>query len=221
MSLARVLRIREVPIFAAFVVLLVVTIILNPATVSSDGISSILTEAALIGFLAAGQTNLIIMRHIDLSIGSTAGLSSFLVGNYAMNNGGVSPLIAIGIAVALDEGLIVPVIRHADEKSLVEIAKADTIYREAKHPYTRALLSAVPMPDISRKKERIVLEGDVPSPVNPPSGCRFHTRCAQADAVCSPRSPQLQAPAGLHKVSCLMFEPDSAHPQAAQWKDAA
>ena len=111
MSLARVLRIREVPIFAAFVVLLVVTIILNPATVSSDGISSILTEAALIGFLAAGQTNLIIMRHIDLSIGSTAGLSSFLVGNYAMNNGGVSPITAIGIAVGV--GLAVGVVNGA------------------------------------------------------------------------------------------------------------
>ena len=111
MSMSRLLRIREVPILAAFVVLLVATIILNPATVSSDGISSILTEAALIGFLAAGQTNLIIMRHIDLSIGSTAGLSSFLVGNYAMNNGGVSPLIAIGIAVGV--GLAVGVVNGA------------------------------------------------------------------------------------------------------------
>ncbi len=73
---------------------------------------------------------------------------------------------------------------------VVEIAKSDTIYRDAKHPYTRALLSAVPIPDMNKKKERVVLEGDVPSPVNPPSGCTFHPRCAYREAVCSQTEPR-------------------------------
>src|SRR5438094_124061 len=63
---------------------------------------------------------------------------------------------------------------------IVEIAKSETIYQDAKHPYTRALLSAVPMPDTSRKKERTILQGDVPSPVHPPPGCTVHPRCAYA-----------------------------------------
>jgi oligopeptide transport system ATP-binding protein len=66
---------------------------------------------------------------------------------------------------------------------VVEIAQADAIYREAKHPYTKALLSAVPMPDISKRRERVVLQGDVPSPVNPPSGCTFHPRCLYREAI--------------------------------------
>ena len=69
---------------------------------------------------------------------------------------------------------------------VVEIAKSDTIYRDAKHPYTRALLSAVPIPDMGRKKERVVLEGDVPSPVNPPPGCAFHPRCSYREARMQP-----------------------------------
>ena len=63
---------------------------------------------------------------------------------------------------------------------------SETIYRDAKHPYTRALLSAVPIPDTARKKERIVLEGDVPSPVNPPPGCTFHPRCSYREARLQP-----------------------------------
>jgi oligopeptide/dipeptide ABC transporter ATP-binding protein len=89
---------------------------------------------------------------------------------------------------------------------VVEIAAGETIYRDAKHPYTRALLSAVPMPETSRKKERIVLEGDVPSPVNPPSGCTFHPRCAYRQPLCSEMEPPLDF-AGGHGVSCHVFGP--------------
>jgi oligopeptide transport system ATP-binding protein len=90
---------------------------------------------------------------------------------------------------------------------VVEIAKSDAIYREAKHPYTKALLSAVPMPDITRKKERVVLEGDVPSPVNPPSGCAFHPRCSFREGVCSQIEPALEFTADGHGVSCHVFGP--------------
>src|ERR1051325_4647677 len=74
---------------------------------------------------------------------------------------------------------------------VVEIAPSETIYRDAKHPYTRALLSSVPLPNTSVKKERIILEGDVPSPVNPPSGCTFHPRCAYRQPLCSEMEPPL------------------------------
>jgi len=90
---------------------------------------------------------------------------------------------------------------------VVEIADSETIYRDAKHPYTRALLSAVPMPDISQKKERVVLEGDVPSPVNPPPGCTFHPRCAYREALCSESEPPLDFDAGGHGVACHVFGP--------------
>jgi oligopeptide/dipeptide ABC transporter ATP-binding protein len=90
---------------------------------------------------------------------------------------------------------------------VVEIASSETIYRDAKHPYTRALLSAVPIPDTKQKKERIVLEGDVPSPVNPPSGCAFHPRCSYREALCSQAEPSLDFDAGGHGVACHVFGP--------------
>jgi oligopeptide transport system ATP-binding protein len=90
---------------------------------------------------------------------------------------------------------------------VVEIADSETIYRDAKHPYTRALLSAVPMPDFDRKKERVVLEGDVPSPVNPPAGCAFHPRCSYREAICSQTEPSLDFSADGHGVSCHVFGP--------------
>ena len=90
---------------------------------------------------------------------------------------------------------------------VVEIANSETIYRDAKHPYTRALLSAVPMPDTDRKKERVVLEGDVPSPVNPPSGCTFHPRCAYRQALCSETEPPLDFSSDGHGVACHVFGP--------------
>jgi oligopeptide transport system ATP-binding protein len=90
---------------------------------------------------------------------------------------------------------------------VVEIAKSDTIYRDAKHPYTRALLSSVPMPDMDRKKERVLLEGDVPSPVNPPSGCTFHPRCAYREAICDQTEPPLDFDSESHGVACHVFGP--------------
>ena len=90
---------------------------------------------------------------------------------------------------------------------VVEIAKSDTIYRDAKHPYTRALLSAVPIPDMNKKKERVILEGDVPSPVNPPPGCTFHPRCSYREAVCSQVEPPLEFSPDGHGVSCHVFGP--------------
>jgi oligopeptide transport system ATP-binding protein len=90
---------------------------------------------------------------------------------------------------------------------IVEIAQGDTIYRDAKHPYTKALLSAVPVADQSRKKERMVLEGDVPSPVNPPSGCSFHPRCPYREAICDEVEPLLEFGADGHGVACHVFGP--------------
>jgi len=91
---------------------------------------------------------------------------------------------------------------------VVEIAKSDSIYQDAKHPYTKALLSAVPVTDTSRKKERVVLEGDVPSPVNPPSGCTFHPRCSYREAICDKTEPPLEFTAGGHGVACHVFGPN-------------
>lgn len=111
--IARALRVREVPIFGALLLLVALTAVLNPAFLSGDGMSAILVEASLIAFLAAGQANLIIMRHIDLSVSSTAGLVSFLVGNYSLNNAGVSfPTalawaIGVGGAVGIVNGALV------------------------------------------------------------------------------------------------------------------
>src|SRR5438093_3694955 len=90
---------------------------------------------------------------------------------------------------------------------IVEIATSDKIYSEAKHPYTRALLSAVPMADPERRKERIVLQGDVPSPVHPPSGCTFHPRCAYREAICDQIEPPLDFAGNGHGVSCHVFGP--------------
>ncbi len=90
---------------------------------------------------------------------------------------------------------------------IVEIARSDKIYQEAKHPYTRALLSAVPIPDPEHKKERIILEGDVPSPVNPPPGCTFHPRCRYREDICDKVEPRLEFGADGHGASCHVFGP--------------
>jgi rhamnose transport system permease protein len=99
--IAKLMRIREVPILVALLVLLLLTGLLNPAFRTGDGMTAILVESALIGFLAVGQSNLIIMRHIDLSVSSTAGLVSFLVGNYSVHNGGVTGGVALLIAIGV------------------------------------------------------------------------------------------------------------------------
>jgi peptide/nickel transport system ATP-binding protein len=85
---------------------------------------------------------------------------------------------------------------------IVEVAPAKELYISPKHPYTEALLSAVPIPDPTVKRKRIILEGDVPSPINPPSGCRFHTRCPLRVPSCSRNEQKLVEVSNGHWVSC-------------------
>jgi oligopeptide transport system ATP-binding protein len=85
---------------------------------------------------------------------------------------------------------------------IVELATDRELYTNPSHPYTEALLSAVPRPDPALKKQRIILPGDVPSPINPPSGCRFHTRCLYAKADCKTVEPELQDIGGGHYAAC-------------------
>jgi oligopeptide transport system ATP-binding protein len=86
---------------------------------------------------------------------------------------------------------------------IVEIAPARDLYVTPRHPYTEALLSAVPIPDPTIKRKRIMLQGDVPSPINPPTGCHFHTRCPKAQHPrCSTEKPELKQAANGHWVSC-------------------
>lgn len=89
---------------------------------------------------------------------------------------------------------------------IVEIADRKTLFDKPLHPYTQALLSASPSPSRgNRKKERIILKGDVPSPINPPQGCRFHTRCPNEKAACSQEQPDLVNVEGTHQVRCFDF----------------
>lgn len=105
-------------------------------------------------------------------------------------------------------------VRHVSDRiavmylgKLVELAPAKELYSDPKHPYTQALISSVPIPDpkIEQKRERIVLKGDVPSPMNPPSGCPFHTRCPLREDRCSVETPALRQISDQHQAACHLL----------------
>ncbi|QQS41343.1 MAG: ATP-binding cassette domain-containing protein [Acidobacteriota bacterium] len=111
-------------------------------------------------------------------------------------------------------------VRHVSDRvavmylgEIVELAEGKSIYEEPLHPYSKALISAVPVPDpeIEEKRERIILEGDVPSPINPPSGCHFHTRCPYAIEECKKIEPQLVEIKPRHFAACIRISPE--HPR--------
>lgn len=85
---------------------------------------------------------------------------------------------------------------------IVELASDSALYNNPQHPYTEALLSAVPIPDPTAQKKRIILEGDVPSPINPPSGCHFHTRCPYKEQICQEVEPEFKDIGDGHWVAC-------------------
>ena len=85
---------------------------------------------------------------------------------------------------------------------IVEIAEKNELYNNPQHPYTKALLSAIPIPDVDNKMKREILTGDVPSPLNPPSGCYFHTRCKYATERCKTECPALHDVGNGHMVAC-------------------
>ncbi|WP_018130871.1 ABC transporter ATP-binding protein [Effusibacillus pohliae] len=104
------------------------------------------------------------------------------------------------------------VVRHISDRvgvmylgRLVELAPKHELYENPQHPYTQALLSAVPHPNPRETRERIILSGDVPSPTNPPSGCAFHTRCHACMDICKTERPQLKQSANGHWVACHLY----------------
>ena len=85
---------------------------------------------------------------------------------------------------------------------MVELSGRDDLFADPRHPYTRALMSAIPIPDPMLKRERTILKGDVPSPLNPPTGCRFHPRCPIAEAICAEQQPEFREISPDHWVAC-------------------
>jgi oligopeptide transport system ATP-binding protein len=105
------------------------------------------------------------------------------------------------------------VVRHISDRvgvmylgHMVELSESEDLYTNPLHPYTQALLSAVPIPDVTYQKERIILQGDVPSPANPPTGCPFHTRCSKVMKRCSETRPELSQKSQGHYVACHLYD---------------
>ena len=97
--------------------------------------------------------------------------------------------------------------------NMVEYADKKEIFANPLHPYTKALFSAIPVPDPTVKMNRIILEGSIPSPANPPSGCKFHTRCKECRGVCSEKVPRTMDLGNGHTVACHMYDPESGYDQ--------
>ena len=95
--------------------------------------------------------------------------------------------------------------------NMVEFADKKEIFANPLHPYTKALFSAIPIPDPTVKMNRIILEGSIPSPANPPSGCKFHTRCKECRGVCSQKAPRVMDMGNGHTVACHIYDPESGY----------
>ena len=117
------------------------------------------------------------------------------------------------------------VVRHVADRvavmylgKIVELADRDELYVAPKHPYTKALLSAVPIPDprIEKKRQRIILSGDLPSPINIPTGCRFHTRCPMAQSICREEEPAFEAKEGHEHYAACHFSDKVTPPAEAR-----
>ena len=89
---------------------------------------------------------------------------------------------------------------------LVETGTTADIFANPLHPYTEALFSAIPMPDPDLKRNRIILEGNIPSPANPPKGCKFHTRCRKCMEICKNQVPEVKDMGNGHKVRCHLYD---------------
>jgi peptide/nickel transport system ATP-binding protein len=108
---------------------------------------------------------------------------------------------------------------------IVELAEKEELFEDPKHPYTRSLLSAIPVPDPREAGSRTILQGDVPDPVNPPSGCRFHPRCPEAREVCREINPDprnVSTAGAVHNAACVkhdVFDVDYANSAPIQTDD--
>jgi oligopeptide/dipeptide ABC transporter ATP-binding protein len=98
---------------------------------------------------------------------------------------------------------------------IVELAETAALFAAPRHPYSQALLAAVPVPDPASRKQRRLLEGDVPSPIDPPPGCRLHTRCAHVRERCRVETPPLAADSTEHATACHYWRDFAPPPQAA------